>query len=200
MISLSGMLGHLASAHKINKQIEPSNKSKSEKLNHEKESSITLDPNSEVSSQTSSGQLKEYFGMGHEGNKPIKKECSQSIDEFQSPNSSDHLGQFAMVHEANNPIKSECLQLSDNPKIDDNKEQDCQMAADLAAAPQGAFDFIEVAPENWIRVGGQYAKKLRALTERVPLTLHGLSLNIGGFAPIGSLRLLLGIVCRVARL
>ena len=59
-----------------------------------------------------------------------------------------------------------------------------EIAADLAAAPQGAFDFIEVAPENWIRVGGQYAKKLRALTERVPLTLHGLSLNIGGFAPI----------------
>ncbi len=59
-----------------------------------------------------------------------------------------------------------------------------EIAADLAAAPQGAFDFIEVAPENWIRVGGQYAKKLRALTERVPLTLHGLSLNIGGFSPI----------------
>ena len=59
-----------------------------------------------------------------------------------------------------------------------------EIAADLAAAPEGSFDFLEVAPENWIRVGGRYAKTLRALTERVPLTLHGLSLNIGGFAPI----------------
>lgn len=46
------------------------------------------------------------------------------------------------------------------------------------------FDFMEVAPENWIGVGGKYAKKLRAFTERYPLTLHGLSLNIGGFAPL----------------
>lgn len=59
-----------------------------------------------------------------------------------------------------------------------------EIADDLAAAPDGSFDFLEVAPENWIRVGGRYAKTLRALTERVPLALHGLSLNIGGFAPI----------------
>ena len=135
---VSDLKKHLSSAHKINKPIknqhcEPSNKSNSKKLNHETESSVTLDHNSEVSSQTSSGQLKEYFGMVHEENKPVKKECFESIDEFQSTNSLDHLGQFAMIHEANNPIKSECLQSSDNPKIDDNKEQDCQMAADLVA-------------------------------------------------------------------
>lgn len=46
------------------------------------------------------------------------------------------------------------------------------------------FDFIEVAPENWIGVGGRHAKRLRAFTEKYPLTLHGLSLNIGGFAPL----------------
>ena len=135
---VSDLKKHLSSAHKEikptkNQHCEPSNKSKSEKLNHETESSVTLDHNSEVSSQTSSGQLKEYFGMVHEGNKPIKKECFQPIEEFQSPNSLDHLGQFAMVHEANNSIKSEFLQSSDNPKIDNNLEQDCQMAADLAA-------------------------------------------------------------------
>lgn len=54
----------------------------------------------------------------------------------------------------------------------------------LEQSDRELFDFIEVAPENWIRVGGKYGKKLRAFTERYPLTLHGLSLNIGGFAPL----------------
>ena len=47
-----------------------------------------------------------------------------------------------------------------------------------------AIDFLEVAPENWIGMGGRFAKKFRALTEQYPLTLHGLSLNLGGFAPL----------------
>jgi uncharacterized protein (UPF0276 family) len=44
--------------------------------------------------------------------------------------------------------------------------------------------FIEVAPENWMRVGGLRAKSLRELTERYPLVCHGLSLSIGGPAPL----------------
>ena len=47
-----------------------------------------------------------------------------------------------------------------------------------------AIDFLEVAPENWIQVGGRYGKQLRQLTERYDLTLHGLSLNVGGFAAL----------------
>ena len=43
---------------------------------------------------------------------------------------------------------------------------------------------MEVAPENWINVGGRYGRQFRALTERYPLILHGLSLNIGGMAPL----------------
>ena len=39
---------------------------------------------------------------------------------------------------------------------------------------------MEVAPENWIGVGGAYAKKFRAFTERFDFALHGLSLSIGG--------------------
>lgn len=46
------------------------------------------------------------------------------------------------------------------------------------------LDFLEVAPENWIGVGGRLGKQLRALTERLPLLCHGLSLNLGGFAPL----------------
>ena len=41
-------------------------------------------------------------------------------------------------------------------------------------------DFMEVAPENWIDVGGAHAKKFRAFTERFDFVLHGLSLSIGG--------------------
>ena len=44
--------------------------------------------------------------------------------------------------------------------------------------------FVEVAPENWINVGGARGKTLAAITERYPLVCHGLSLNIGGPAPL----------------
>jgi uncharacterized protein (UPF0276 family) len=41
-------------------------------------------------------------------------------------------------------------------------------------------DFMEVAPENWIGVGGRLGKQFAAMAERYPMFLHGLSLNIGG--------------------
>jgi uncharacterized protein (UPF0276 family) len=41
-------------------------------------------------------------------------------------------------------------------------------------------DFFEVAPENWIGVGGAYGRRLRELTSRYPFVNHGLSLSIGG--------------------
>jgi len=46
------------------------------------------------------------------------------------------------------------------------------------------IDFMEVAPENWIRVGGKLGKKFRAFTERYPFLLHGLSLSIGAPSPL----------------
>lgn len=45
-------------------------------------------------------------------------------------------------------------------------------------------NFWEIAPENWIGVGGYFGKKLRALTEQHPFICHGLSLSIGGPMPI----------------
>ena len=45
-------------------------------------------------------------------------------------------------------------------------------------------DFLEVAPENWIDVGGRFGRLFRTLTERLPLVCHGLSLNLGGVAPL----------------
>lgn len=45
-------------------------------------------------------------------------------------------------------------------------------------------DFLEVAPENWIRVGGRLGRQLREYSERFPLFCHGLSLSIGSPAPL----------------
>lgn len=50
--------------------------------------------------------------------------------------------------------------------------------------PDGVVDFWEVAPENWMRVGGQLGRKFKQLTERQPFVAHGLSLSIGGPDPL----------------
>ncbi|QIB64165.1 HvfB family MNIO-type RiPP peptide maturase [Kineobactrum salinum] len=54
----------------------------------------------------------------------------------------------------------------------------------LLAADQGSVDFFEVAPENWIGVGGRYGRQFRELVQRCPLVFHGLSLDIGGPDPV----------------
>ena len=58
------------------------------------------------------------------------------------------------------------------------------IADQLMADPPGDVDFMEVAPENWIHVGGALAKKLRFFTERYPFLIHGLSLSIGAPSPL----------------
>ena len=52
------------------------------------------------------------------------------------------------------------------------------------AALASSVDFMEVAPENWIDVGGRYGRGFRALTERFPFVCHGLSLSLGGPTPL----------------
>ncbi len=46
------------------------------------------------------------------------------------------------------------------------------------------IDFMEIAPENWIDVGGRLGRQFRKITEQIPMVCHGLSLNIGGPAPL----------------
>ncbi|MEL0168005.1 MAG: DUF692 domain-containing protein [Pseudomonadaceae bacterium] len=55
---------------------------------------------------------------------------------------------------------------------------------DLLESKSVVADFLELAPENWIGVGGRLGRRLRALSERYPLVCHGLSLNLGGSAPL----------------
>ena len=54
----------------------------------------------------------------------------------------------------------------------------------LQEAPAGAFDFLECAPDNWIGIGGRYGAALEQLSARHPITCHGLSLSLGGVAPL----------------
>ena len=58
------------------------------------------------------------------------------------------------------------------------------IADKLMADSPTDVDFMEVAPENWIHVGGAMGKKFRWFTERYPFVIHGLSLSIGGPAPL----------------
>ncbi len=54
-------------------------------------------------------------------------------------------------------------------------------ALSLASSP---IDFLEVAPENWIDLGGPSQKKIRELADRYPIICHGLSLSLGGLSPL----------------
>jgi len=51
-------------------------------------------------------------------------------------------------------------------------------------------DFLELAPENWIGLGGRFARDLSRFTSEFPTVCHGLSLSIGGPAPLD--RVLIG--------
>lgn len=54
----------------------------------------------------------------------------------------------------------------------------------LAGQLPEVIDFLEVAPENWMGIGGRLGRQFRSLTERRPFVCHGLSLNLGGPGPL----------------
>ncbi|HEY7740114.1 MAG TPA: DUF692 domain-containing protein [Steroidobacteraceae bacterium] len=58
------------------------------------------------------------------------------------------------------------------------------LVPELRAGGAAGIDFFELAPENWIHAGGSLAKDLRHFTERHPFVAHGLSLSLGGPAPL----------------
>ena len=55
---------------------------------------------------------------------------------------------------------------------------------ELEATFPAGIDFMEVAPENWIGIGGRLGKRLRAFAEKAPFVTHGLSLSLGSPAPL----------------
>ncbi len=59
-----------------------------------------------------------------------------------------------------------------------------ELIPDLKTGVPDAIGFFELAPENWVGMGGRSAKDLRHFTERHPFVCHGLSLSLGGPAPL----------------
>lgn len=58
------------------------------------------------------------------------------------------------------------------------------LQSSIDAGDELPIDFLEIAPENWMKVGGRLSKQLRYFTERFPFACHGLSLSIGSPAPL----------------
>jgi len=65
-----------------------------------------------------------------------------------------------------------------------------QLQASHGKSLVAAIEFLEIAPENWIGVGGRGGKNLAWLAERYPLAAHGLSLSLGGPDPLNETFLL----------
>ena len=57
------------------------------------------------------------------------------------------------------------------------------MLGELMQSPP-SVDFMEVAPENWMGVGGTLGRRFRWFTERYPFVCHGLSLSLGSPAAL----------------
>lgn len=53
-----------------------------------------------------------------------------------------------------------------------------------ARSDAAGIGFLEVAPENWMGLGGKLGRQFRSFTERFPFVTHGLSLSIGSPAPL----------------
>ena len=54
----------------------------------------------------------------------------------------------------------------------------------LADEIPNEIDFFELAPENWIGLGGKLGRQLKEISQKRPIIAHGLSLSIGGPAPL----------------
>jgi uncharacterized protein (UPF0276 family) len=59
-----------------------------------------------------------------------------------------------------------------------------ELLGDLEQGVPSEISFFEIAPENWIGRGGRHAATLRRYTEQHRFVCHGLSLSLGGAAPL----------------
>lgn len=55
---------------------------------------------------------------------------------------------------------------------------------EITTNPAKNVSFYELAPENWITLGGKLGKQLRSMTERFDFVCHGLSLSLGSTDPL----------------
>lgn len=59
-----------------------------------------------------------------------------------------------------------------------------EMLEDVLPRLPGSVDFWEVAPENWIPLGGKFREDFNHCVNQAVFTTHGLSLSIGGPDPL----------------
>ncbi|MBS3903938.1 MAG: DUF692 domain-containing protein [Simkania sp.] len=59
-----------------------------------------------------------------------------------------------------------------------------EIAEDILALETHELAFLELAPENWMRIGGRLRKLLLQAVEKFPITCHGLSLSLGSPEPL----------------
>jgi uncharacterized protein (UPF0276 family) len=55
---------------------------------------------------------------------------------------------------------------------------------ELLAIDPYRLDFVEIAPENYIGLGGNWRRRLEEVRSRWPILTHGLALSVGGEAPL----------------
>ncbi|CAM3955619.1 DUF692 domain-containing protein [Pseudoalteromonas byunsanensis] len=59
-----------------------------------------------------------------------------------------------------------------------------EMLDDLVIEAPKQAQFFEVAPENWLKMGGKFARQFKQLTQSHKFICHGLSLSLGSPAPL----------------
>lgn len=64
-----------------------------------------------------------------------------------------------------------------------------ELMPQLQAGVPAVIDFFEVAPENWIGMGGSPLRQFEWFAERYPIVAHGLSLSLGGPDPLDEMLL-----------
>jgi hypothetical protein len=64
-----------------------------------------------------------------------------------------------------------------------------ELMTPLQTEMPAVIDFLEVAPENWIGLGGARARQFDWFAERYPIVAHGLSLSLGGPDPLDEILL-----------
>jgi hypothetical protein len=64
-----------------------------------------------------------------------------------------------------------------------------ELMDELESRVPDVIRFFEIAPENWIDMGGALGRRFRAFAERHRFVCHGLSLSLGGPAPLDEMLL-----------
>lgn len=59
-----------------------------------------------------------------------------------------------------------------------------EIAEKILALNSGEISFLELAPESWMGVGGNYRKIVQAAQEKYPVAAHGVSLSLGSHEPL----------------